>query len=208
MLLWTCIILNVIISTIMKGSIMDIKSVRVCAYSVLKRLQGYHLLQNPKGSSPYVVNMIKNSEKIAYNLDRFSSYTRISKDFMTGHTTKKYLSINRYMFWTDKGKEIKKERFGYKTETGKPLSMKETSINIEELNNRKFDYIDKKRKRDTVNYIDFSNIFVGNFSVKKQAYYTSIRDLEIQKFFSMQQKKDKEHKISFWSVLKANLNMK
>lgn len=187
---------------------MDLKRVQVCTYSVLKRLQGYHLLKNPKGSSPYVVNMIKNTELISYDLDRFSSYTRISKDFSTGHTTRKYLSVNRYMFWTGKKKEIKKERFNYKIENGKLLSVKETTIPIEELDNRTFDYIDKKSKHGTVHHTDFINMFLGNFNVKKVADYKSIRELEMLQFFNMQQKKSMENKISFWNVLKTNLNMK
>ena len=80
-------------------------------YAITKRLQGYHLLKNPKGTSAYEVNMIKNSENIGYNLDRFSSYTRISKNFTTGQTVKNiYQSADRCFSPTKQGNKKRKIR--------------------------------------------------------------------------------------------------
>ena len=184
---------------------MKLKNIKIYTYAITKRLQGYQLLKNPKGTSAYEVNMIKNSENIGYNLDRFSSYTRISKNFTTGQTVKKHLSISRYLFWTDKNKEIKKERFGYTIENGKQLSVSENTVSIDELNNRNFDYIEQKRKSGTVYDVDFSKIYIGKFDVKKVTGYNSIRELEILKFFKTQHEKSITPQPSFWNVLKTNL---
>ena len=88
---------------------MDVKKIQVCAYAIGKRIQGYHLLKNPKGTSPYQVNMIKSWEGISYELDTFSIYDRVSKDFSAdkSKTIKQHLHSEKNMFWNKDGKEIK-----------------------------------------------------------------------------------------------------
>lgn len=177
---------------------------------MLKRLEGYQLLKNPKGVSPYQVNMIKNTEMINFSLDRFSTYERISKDFTSGQTKtiRKHLSVKRFMFWTEKNKEVKKARFSYKTETGKPISVKEDTVPAEMLNNRNFDYINRKCRVRKGYDVNMNKAFLGAYKIREVPVRESICEDEVTKFFDNERKKAQKETPSFWKVLKSNLSMK
>ena len=190
---------------------MDVKKIQVCAYAIGKRIQGYHLLKNPKGTSPYQVNMIKSWEGISYELDTFSIYDRVSKDFSAdkSKTIKQHLHSEKNMFWNKDGKEIKKSRLYSKSETDKPFVFKKLEIPYEELENRDLSYINKERFRGYRDDVDFSMSHLGYCNLQRVPNYTSIREEEISNFFNKQHKKaDSRKTTSFWSVLIKNLTNK
>ena len=58
-----------------------VQKIATTTYATIKRLQGYQLLKNPKGSSPYQVNMIKCRRGLTPELDEVFFYSRINKTF-------------------------------------------------------------------------------------------------------------------------------
>ncbi len=61
---------------------LSINKIRTVGYAVCMRLKGYQLLQNPKGASPYEVNMIKKEHYVnAMDYSDNCKYTRVRRDF-------------------------------------------------------------------------------------------------------------------------------
>ena len=62
-------------------------NLETAAYAIRKRLQGYRLLKNPKGTSPDEVNMIKHSFGIIYkDSAEMYSYSKIQRQKVDGKT--------------------------------------------------------------------------------------------------------------------------
>jgi len=74
--------------------------IKAASWAICKRLQGYHLLQNPAGTSQTEVNMIKENfyGTTAYWDDIFH-ITRLKKTFANNgsHTEKRFLMSTHYM---------------------------------------------------------------------------------------------------------------
>jgi len=58
-----------------------IQKIAATTYATIKRLQGYQLLRNPRGSNPYNVNMIKYKRGITPDMDEVFFYDRIERTF-------------------------------------------------------------------------------------------------------------------------------
>ena len=183
---------------------MDIKKVQVAAFAVKNRLLGYHLLKNPKGSSPYQVKMIKTWSGITYDLDRFDHYHTKSRDFSKPDekTAKETLLVSRYMFWKNKNeKNIKKEIIYNKTNSkGEFTAKNKMPVSYEELENRDTKYINKTRttKKETILLPPYFT-----FDIAKEE---SVASKQIDNFFEKQNKQKESN--SFWTVLFQNLNNK
>lgn len=76
-----------------------VSHIRAASYAIGKRLQGYHLLENPKGVSQTEVNMIKDKYHWTSYGDDFFETMRIKKIFSKdgNHTVKKLLMSTHYM---------------------------------------------------------------------------------------------------------------
>ena len=191
---------------------MDIKKIKVATVAVIKRFQGYQLLKNPKGTSPYQLNMIKNFEGITSELDRFSHYDSVTIDYSSevAKYKEKHLRLSRFMFWTKDKKEIKKSRIYYTTESGKVCKWVNKEIPIDEeekiLNSRDTSYIKKRRRNGTRNQVDLSMAFLGFARAKRVSNYESISETVQIKFFEKQAEINSKKNNSFWSILLSNLN--
>ena len=76
-----------------------IQKIQASLYAMGKRLQGYHLLKNPAGSSPTEVNMIKEWYGTTENWDDMFHITRIKKTFSKdgNRKEKRFLMSTHYM---------------------------------------------------------------------------------------------------------------
>ena len=74
--------------------------IKAASYAIGKRLQGYHLLKNPSGTSQTEVNMIKeNFYGTTAQWDDVFHITRLKKNFSSdgSHTEKRFLMSTHYM---------------------------------------------------------------------------------------------------------------
>ena len=74
--------------------------IKAASYAIGKRLQGYHLLQNPSGAPQTEVNMIKeNFYGTTSAWDDVFHITRLKKTFLNkgNHTEKRFLMSTHYM---------------------------------------------------------------------------------------------------------------
>ena len=76
-----------------------IQKIQATLYAMRKRLQGYHLLRNPKGTSPTEVNMIKEWYGVTERWDDMFHITRIKKTFSKegNHKERRFLMSTHYM---------------------------------------------------------------------------------------------------------------
>ena len=76
-----------------------IQKIQASLYAMGKRLQGYHLLKNPTGTSTTEVNMIKEWYGITEHWDDMFHITRIKKTFSKdgSHKEKRFLMSTHYM---------------------------------------------------------------------------------------------------------------
>jgi len=84
---------------------MIIKKLNIAAYSIKKRIQGYHLLKNPKGTPYTTVKLMKYSENInPKTLDIKNSYEKVTKQFLplNKSETTEYLDISKFAFYNKK----------------------------------------------------------------------------------------------------------
>ena len=82
--------------------------IEAAEFAISKRLQGYHLLKNPKGASQTEVNMIKSAYSFDKHCDDIFEVSRIRKIFNENESREceKKLS-SKYFFDPDK-KEMSK----------------------------------------------------------------------------------------------------
>ena len=74
--------------------------IKAASYAIGKRLQGYHLLQNPSGTPQTEINMIKeNFYGTTAQWDDVFHITRLKKNFSNdgSHTEKRFLMSTHYM---------------------------------------------------------------------------------------------------------------
>ncbi len=89
---------------------MQIQKLKLATYAIGKRLQGYHLLRNPKTSYPLELTMIRRTNKnVNYNGDIVTWYDRVSQDFSNDAKPVKETLITKY-FYSDSS-ESKVEPF-------------------------------------------------------------------------------------------------
>ena len=77
-----------------------VQKIHASLYAIAKRIQGYHLLKNPKGTSPTEVNMIKEDwYGFTRRWDDVFHITRIKKTFSKdgNHEEKRFLFSTHYM---------------------------------------------------------------------------------------------------------------
>ena len=76
-----------------------IQKIQASLYAMGKRLQGYHLLKNPKGTSQIEVNMVKEWYGVTRHWDDMFHITRIKKTFSKdgNHKEKRFLMSTHYM---------------------------------------------------------------------------------------------------------------
>ncbi len=60
---------------------MQIQKLKLATFAIGKRLQGFHLLKNPKTASPLELTMLKSERLVHLNGDIVTWHERISKDF-------------------------------------------------------------------------------------------------------------------------------
>ena len=186
---------------------MDIKKIQVITFAIKNRLRGYQLLQNPKGTSPYQVKMIKKYSGISYDLDRFDHYYTKSRDFENPHkkTEEQTLLVTRLMFWKSKNdkKTIKEVIYNKTNSDGKFVSkIKNNRYELDEYINRDTSYINQEHHKGY-----HKELFPGLFIPLEISVPTieTIADRETDKFFRQRSREKKFPKISFWTVLKNNL---
>ncbi len=81
---------------------MDIKKIKITAYCLYKRAQGYQLLKNQKGTPYTTARFIKYAEAVnPETFDKTMSYQRVTKQFGGFEPTEtfEYLDVERYMFF-------------------------------------------------------------------------------------------------------------
>ena len=87
---------------------MQVQKLKLAAYAIGKRLQGYQLLRNPKTSSPLELTMIRRTFKdVQLNGDIFTWHDRVSRDF--GKKTKpvKETFITKYYYSDSQESKLK-----------------------------------------------------------------------------------------------------
>ena len=90
-----------------------VQKIQASLYAIGKRLQGYHLLKNPKGTPQTEVNMIKEWYGVTKHWDDMFHITHIKKTFSEkgNHKEKHFLMSTHYM--DVKKKEVTKPRKKY-----------------------------------------------------------------------------------------------
>ena len=90
-------------------------NLKAVTFAIGKRLQGYRLLKNPKGTPAAQVNMIKGEHKLNKFFDDEFVYKRISKNFDNGNSKliEKVMNVVHYMNDIT-GKISDKKRIYYK----------------------------------------------------------------------------------------------
>ena len=75
-----------------------VQKIQASLYAIGKRLQGYHLLKNPKGTSQTEVNMVKQWYGVSQHWDDMFHITRIKKTFSKdgNHKEKRFLMSTHY----------------------------------------------------------------------------------------------------------------
>lgn len=116
--------------------------IKAASYAIGKRLQGYHLLQNPSGTPQTEVNMIKESfyGTTSYWDDVFH-ITRLKRTFAEGgnHTEKRSLMSTHYMdiATMQMTKPRKKDIYYSVKKDGSTVVKDREDIGLEEAENRK-----------------------------------------------------------------------
>ena len=195
-----------------RGQDMDLLKVKAVGFAVRNRLKGYKLLQNPNGSSPYEVKMVKKWSGIdGETLDRFDHYHSVSRDFSKpdAKTEKETLLSTRYMFWKDKNdKQTMKEILYMKDcADGSHISkQKFPSVDYEEIYNRDLSYIEKEKNFGTIDEFR-PGWFLTPAKTVRVPNTQSIREREVDKFFE-EKSKNQPVEESFWKTLIRNLRGK
>ena len=191
-----------------RGQGMDLLKVRAVGFAVRNRLKGYKLLQNPNGSSPYEVKMVKKWSGIdGTTLDRYDHYYSVSRDFSKpdAKTEKETMLVTKYMFWKNKNdKQTMKEILYMKDcADGSHISkQKFPPVDYEEIYNRDLSYIEKDRNFGTHEEVRLP--FLRPAQRKRVPTIESVREREVEKFFE-EQKKNQPAEESFWKTLIRNL---
>ena len=186
---------------------MDINKIKVVSFAIRYRLMGYRLLQNPKGTSPYQIKMIKSWSGISDKLDRFDHFHTKSKNFSNPKekTVKKTLLVTRYMFWKDKNykKVVKEMLYQEHNAHGDFITKSKAPLSYEEIMKRNTAYIDKEHtKGPHRELVPFLFIPVE----RNVPTVESIADREISKFFQQKRKNNIPQDIkSFLKTLRKNL---
>lgn len=88
-----------------------IQKIKATVYAIGKRMQGYHLLKNPKGTPQTEVNMLKTKTAISHHYDDMFEYEKITKNFSENNAkeTRKSLYSTHY-FDVDKKEMMKPKK--------------------------------------------------------------------------------------------------
>ena len=119
-----------------------VQKIQASLYAIGKRMQGYHLLKNPAGSSPTEVNMIKEWYGTTEHWDDMFHITHIKKTFSKNgnHKEKRFLMSTHYMdVNTLKLTKPRKKDMNYSLEKdGKYINFADRAdINYEKADKRK-----------------------------------------------------------------------
>ena len=77
---------------------MQVQKIKLAAYAIGKRLQGYHLLKNPKTSSPLELTMLRTERHVNYNGDIVTWHDRVSRDFGKNAKSVKETLITKHYY--------------------------------------------------------------------------------------------------------------
>lgn len=189
---------------------MRVENVKTAVFALKYRLMGYKLLQNPKGTNPHEVTMMKDWFGFdGDRYDKFYHYKRVHRAFENGQfvVDKKLLMSTHLMTpeKTYKGKNIQ-----YIAEkNGKPTIASKETMTMEEMENRPL----PKWKNAWEEFEYGSDLFVENDA---KSYYQPKRGLleklyepnieRYSRLFGFEQAVKKPTEPSFWQVLRSNLN--
>ena len=158
-----------------------IKTAKMVAYTVKKHKQGYELLKNPKGTSPYEVNMIRKNINIAVDyFDESTTYERLKIDFSsnTPKKNKRVLFTNNLILNDSKTNEKHfvelnpRERNKFQEKTSVKFSTNENFMPIKEFTNLKL--------KNSPKFDSFINKYLSKNS-KGKSFWATLKDNIINK---------------------------
>lgn len=88
---------------------MQIQKLKLVAFAVKKRIQGYRLLKNPENVSPLSVTMFKSQSTVYCDATTFNKYIKVTKDFSKKSNLKKEILYSFYYYPLKAGD--KKEKY-------------------------------------------------------------------------------------------------
>lgn len=192
--------------------------IKAASYAIGKRLQGYHLLKNPKGTHQTEVNMIKESfYGTTSHWDDIFHITRLKRTFAKGesHTEKRFLMSTHYMDVDTMRmtKPRKKDIHYYVEKDGNYTVVKEREdIGLEEAEKRKIPKLSYERSSFLMDDSEYDNMCRTKMCAQwKRGYYKTHYPL-IAKILSFGMYKQMiyptENRPNFFKVLYQNLRGK
>ena len=191
--------------------------IKTAIYAIGKRLQGYHLLKNPKGTPQTEVNMIKeNFYGITPYWDDVFHITRLKRNFAQGesHTEKRFLMSTHYMDvdTMQMTKPRKKDIYYSVEKDGKFTDKIREDIGFEEAKRRKIPKLSYERSSFFTDDSEYGNMCrTKRHAQWDRGYYKKHYSL-FAKIFSFGMHKrmlyPTENRPSFFKVLYQNLTNK
>lgn len=192
---------------------MKIQNIKALAYSTYLKINGYTILKNPKGASAAYVRAIRHEKGIdPHTLDKFESYTRVTKDFSKPNSkVTENLTRDDYAFYNKKSKEVKYKTKHLEYEKSQynenPVQKSKGSISQYILNKRNMSEMHKPQYvRDEVS-TQFSSIHLGFIPIDKVKIKLSKAELELEKYFEKIIAEGEDYTDSikyFWKTLSHN----
>ncbi len=172
---------------------MQVQKLKLAAYALAKRIQGYRLLQNPENASELYLRMIKSETQVRPDLSVSNYFDRITKDFGKKSKTLEEI-VYSYHYYPQKPNDKKQKYISYLN-----LNTFQAKEKGEVLGGR---HLVSHRKYDELR----NNIMV------KERYYkpssTVIGRIIDFLFGGVPQDLNKPERPKFFSVLRKNLNIK
>ena len=184
--------------------------VKATTFAIGKRLQGYHLLKNPKGVPATQVNMIKVTHSFSNYYDDIFNYQRISDTFINGKQKHEYKVLSSVHILDDEtAKMTNKRQMHYASETKKNgfKYVERKDIPSSELKQRR----DMFNKSKSLFGTDERAMFIAERKEANKArnYYRTMDDVLTKIFtFGYFGNTNKPKRPNFFKVLLSNLNCK
>ena len=191
-----------------------IQKIQASLYAIGKRLQGYHLLKNPKGTSQTEVNMYTDWYGITSHWDNMFHITRIKKTFSTegNHKEKRFLMSTHYMnVDTMKMTKPRQKDMSYSVKKDNQYLMfkEREDIKPEKAEKRKVPKLSYKRSGLFINDSEYDNMHRAKYEAElDRGYYKKGYSL-LTKIVSLGMYKrmcyPEESRPNFFKVLYQNL---
>ncbi len=192
------------------------KKINTALYSIGKRLQGYHLLKNPKGTPYTTVKLIKYSENInPKTLDINKSYEKITKQVsgFENSETKEFLEVTNFVFYNNKTNKIdNKKQLIYEKYDGNKFYVPKTYLEKGYVPTHKLDKRDLS-SLDNIVELKLSSArpslltYLG-FAPKSVITEKTLAQTVLEKYnkTKLDDKLNSAQKQNFWKTLWQNLN--